>query len=215
MGLEAKINEFRDTPEDLIRLKRLANITLPALRLYPREFFTRVGLKYIVLTKDLRVANQLRKAMPEPSTGSLHYSDNNDLNCEAGMESRVHHEFYHFIEGKIKGNMYFADPAWARMNARNFRYGSGGATAYGPNGFQNLGHPGNGFISAYARYGLEEDKAEVFAWMMTRGFAERTTAWEQADPVLARKMNYIRNFIRGLNPSMDARYFARLRGSPN
>ena len=39
--------------------------------------------------------------------------------------------------------------------------------------------------------------------MMTRGFAERTTAWEQADPVLARKMNYIRNFIRGLNPSMD------------
>ena len=184
-GSEAQT--FTDSPEDRAGLQLLLSIVLPAMERYPAGVFARTGLRHVVLVKNLSVEGQRRLAMPAPEIDSVVYADNLlAAMCPSGMELRVHHEYYHFIEYRLFNDFYYRDPAWLALNPPATVYGQGGATAYGK-GFQNLGHPQPGFVSLYAAYGPEEDKAEVFGWMMTPAYAPRLQQWTAFDPALLAK----------------------------
>ena len=184
-GSEAQT--FTDSPEDRAGLQLLLSIVLPAMERYPAGVFARTGLRHVVLVKNLSVEGQRRLAMPAPEIDSVVYADNLlAAMCPSGMELRVHHEYYHFIEYRLFNDFYYRDPAWLALNPPATVYGQGGATAYGK-GFQNLGHPQPGLVSLYAAYGPEEDKAEVFGWMMTPAYAPRLQQWTAFDPALLAK----------------------------
>lgn len=186
---------FVDSEADRLRLQRLLSVVLPALERYPVILFERMRLSDIALVKNLNVEGQRRRAMPAPQTASVAYSDNDEDICLAGMELRIHHEFYHFIEHRTYANFYYRDPLWLALNPAAVSYGSGGATAYGK-GFINLGHPGAGMVSRYALYGPEEDKAEMFGWMMTPGYAHRVLQWTADDNALANKHRFMIRFLQ-------------------
>lgn len=186
---------FVDNEADRLRLQRLLSVVLPALERYPAVLFERMRLSHIALVKNLTVAGQRRKAMPAPDTASLVYADNDENICLAGMELRTHHEFYHFIEHRTFGDFYYRDPLWLSLNPAAVSYGNGGATAYGT-GFVNLGHPAAAMVSRYAFYGPEEDKAEMFGWMMTPGYALRVLQWSADDAALAAKRNFMIRFFQ-------------------
>jgi iron complex outermembrane receptor protein len=115
--------------------------------------------------------NQRRLAMPMAETDGVAYADNNAKTlCPAGMEMRVHHEFYHFIDHREYNDYYHADPSWLALNPEGLQYGRGGSTYHGKN-LQDLGHVKEGLVSMYSGYGQEEDKAETFGWMMTPDYA--------------------------------------------
>ncbi|MGK5067404.1 hypothetical protein [Janthinobacterium sp. RT4P48] len=184
-GSEAQT--FTDSSEDRAGLQLLLSIVLPAMERYPAGVFARTGLRHVVLVKNLSVEGQRRLAMPAPEIDSVVYADNLlAAMCPSGMELRVHHEYYHFIEYRLFNDFYYRDPAWLALNPPAAVYGQGGATAYGK-GFQNLGHPQPGLVSLYAAYGPEEDKAEVFGWMMTPAYAPRLQQWTAFDPALLAK----------------------------
>lgn len=193
---------FADTPADRQRLQRLLSIVLPALERHPAALYERVQVRRIELVKDLVVAGQRRLAMPAPERDSVVYADNgHEVLCLAGMELRTHHELYHVIEHRLFKDFYYRDPAWIGLNPPGLDYGQGGATAYGK-GFQNLGHPGEGLVSRYAKYGPEEDKAEVFGWLMTPGYAERFASWvdgAEGDAPLRAKRDFMRRLLRELS----------------
>ncbi len=219
LGLEAKwANEagdgswkyFENSPQDVARLKKIANITLASLSLYPKNLFKAVKLKKIYFAKDLLVSNQLRKAMPLPSTGSLIYADNNDLECDVGMEERVHHEFFHYIEEKIDGSMRYRDANWTGLNPNGFSYKEGGQIVYScAGGFRNTGHLKSGFVSRYALTAEEEDKAEMFGWIMTKGFASQVKKWSSEDGLLNNKRSFMIEYFKKIVPSMDEAYFEK------
>ena len=96
----------------------------------------------------------------------------------ARMDLRVHHEYYHFIEYRLFNDFYSREPAWLALSPPGTAYGKG---------FQNLGHPHPGLVSLHAACGPEEDKAEVFGWMMTPAYALRLEAWMALDPALLAK----------------------------
>lgn len=201
---------FTDSASDRLRLRRLLSVVLPALERYPAVLFERMRLTSIALVKNLRVAGQVRRAMPAPETSSVIYSDNEDDLCPAGMEARVHHEFYHFIEYRLFGDFYYRDPLWLALNPSGTSYGNGGATAYGTR-FLNLGHPVEGMVSRYAAYGPEEDKAEMFGWMMAPGYARRVRTWTADDAFLAAKRDFMVTLFKVESGGvMDEAYFARL-----
>lgn len=185
---------------------RLAAIVLRSLECYPPGFFTRVGLREIALVRNLSVGGQLRRAMPVPPD-TMVYSDNGGALCPAGMEVRVHHELRHFLDHRDDGDYYRVHPDWRALNPPGARYGRGGAIAYGT-GFENLGHPASGFVSRYATFGEEEDRAETFGWMMTPGYAARVADWARADEALLRKREFIIAEMRRVSGGlMDAAYF--------
>ncbi len=201
---------FRNNPEDRARLKRLANITYSALSQYPRNFLRNMNFRRVYFAKNLQVIGQMRKAMPAPESNALIYADNNDLQCEPGMELRVHHEFYHFLEGKKNGDMHFNDPSWAAMNDSKHQYSSNAAQTYScAGGFHNTGHSQPGFVSRYATTAIEEDKAEVFAWMMTKGYGSRVQNWTLNDPILKNKVDYLQRFFNTQDNRMNADFFQR------
>lgn len=182
---------FTESEQDRAGLQLLLSIVLPAMERYPVGVFARTGLRHVVLVKDLSVDGQRRLAMPAPEIDSVVYADNLlAALCPSGMELRVHHEYYHFIEYRLFNDFYYRDPAWLALNPPGTAYGQGGATAYGK-GFQNLGHPQPGLVSLYAAYGPEEDKAEVFGWMMTPAYALRLEQWSLTDAALAAKRHVL------------------------
>lgn len=192
-GSEA--HAFTESEQDRAGLQLLLSIVLPAMERYPARAFAQTGLRHVVLVKDLSVDGQRRLAMPAPEIDSVVYADNMlAAMCPSGMELRVHHEYYHFIEYRLFNDFYYRDPAWLVLNPSGTAYGQGGATAYGK-GFQNLGHPQPGLVSLYAAYGPEEDKAEVFGWMMTPAYARRLEAWSLADAALAAKRHVLRQVL--------------------
>ncbi|AQR71808.1 hypothetical protein BZG29_06850 [Janthinobacterium sp. LM6] len=188
---------FTESAQDRAGLQLLLSIVLPAMERYPAGVFARTGLRHVVLVKDLSVDGQRRLAMPVPEIDSVVYADNLlAAMCPSGMELRVHHEYYHFIEYRLFNDFYYRDPAWLALNPPGTAYGQGGATAYGK-GFQNLGHPQPGLVSLYAAYGPEEDKAEVFGWMMAPAYALRLEQWSLADAALAAKRQVLRQVLDG------------------
>ena len=200
--------EFSETPEDVVRLKRIANVTLGAMNLYPKALFKKVDLEKLYFVKDLKVAGQLRKAMPDPTKDNLVYADNSDVVCPVGMENRVHHEFYHYIEARLSGSMRARERVWQGMNKPDFKYGDGGQEVYNcAGGFRNTGHVKEGFVSRYALSAEEEDKAEMFGWIMTKGFANQVQGWTETDPVLKQKRERMIKFISDAVPEMNAEFF--------
>jgi hypothetical protein len=187
---------FTDSAEDRARLQRLLSVVLPGLERYNSVFFENVRLKNIVLVKELAVGGQRRLAMPMAESDGVAYADNNAKTlCPAGMEMRVHHEFYHFIDHREFNDYYHPDPVWLALNPAGLQYGKGGATFYGKN-LQDLGHVKPGLVSLYSSYGQEEDKAETFGWMMTPDYAVRLERFAQTDPQLAAKVRYMRDQLR-------------------
>jgi hypothetical protein len=198
-GSEA--HAFSDSEQDRAGLQLLLSIVLPAMERYPAGIFARTGLRHVVLVKDLSVDGQRRLAMPAPDIDSVVYADNLlAALCPSGMELRVHHEYYHFIEYRLYNDFYYRDPAWLALNPAGTAYGHGGVTAYGK-GFQNLGHPQPGLVSLYAAYGPEEDKAEVFGWMMAPAYALRLEQWSLTDAALAAKRHVLRQVLDGKTTS--------------
>ena len=195
----AQPQRFGSDAADLARLRRLLAVVLPALERYHPGFFQRVGLQEVGLVKDLVVGGtQLRLAMPASERSAVVYADNANPLCPAGMELRVHHELYHLVEQRLFGDFYYRDPAWLALNPEGLSYGQGGATAYG-GVFHNLGHPAAGLVSRYAQFGPEEDKAEVFGWMMTPGYAGRVKAWSGQDLALAAKRRFMMALVHRLS----------------
>jgi hypothetical protein len=192
---QASAEAFGDTDDDRRRLRTLLETILPAFERYPAALFRNIALRQVVLVKNLEVAGQRRLAMPAPETDSVIYAENGAHQlCQAGMELRAHHELYHFIEHRQFNDFYYRDPAWMAFNPAGIEYGQGGATAYGK-GFQNLGHPQPGLVSMYAQYGPEEDKAEVFGWMMTPAYAGRLRQWLPGDTALAAKQRFLQQLL--------------------
>src|SRR5271157_4725508 len=64
---------------------------------------------------------------------------------------------------------FYNDPVWKKLNPVSFTYaGKGVDMLKGDADITSL-HPRQGFITLYATSAVEEDKAEVFAYLFTAG----------------------------------------------
>jgi len=115
----------------------------------------------------------------------------------------LHHELLHFIDF-ADDDQVLVDPAWEALNERYFVYGVGGRAMREP-GSSRLARDLPGFVSRYATAALEEDKAEVFSFLMTA--PGDVAALAAADPVLRRKVAAIERQVGAAVPALDERFF--------
>src|SRR6185295_155361 len=111
----------------------------------------------------------------------------NQEGCSSTYTRRaIQHEFFHMLDLADDGELY-EDKVWKNLNLKGFHYGSGGS-ALQNNPYAGLLEPaGSGFLNAYSRSGVEEDKAEVFSCMMVHaGWVELMA---RQDPILKIKTN--------------------------
>ncbi len=141
--------------------RRAAEIVAEELARYPSGFLAEHRLLRVVLVGDLTEAG-----LPIPSLPNLEQSLVLDVDgSEPFLRRLIHHEVYHFVDYAVDDQVK-RDPAWQALNERYFVYGSGGRFVRHGSA-SRFGSGGRGFVTEYARSGLEEDKAETYAFLLT------------------------------------------------
>lgn len=169
-------------PSDPARLARARDVVARELARFPRAFLHAIRLRGVVLASDLAEGDRAIPSLPNVGGLLLFDVDGSDRDLTRGL----HHEIFHFADLADDGRLS-PDPSWEAINAPRFAYGAGGRTLRGAWAAE-APKAGElpGFVSAYATSGVEEDKAETFAFALARPAAVRERA--AADPVLRDKL---------------------------
>jgi hypothetical protein len=149
-------------PPSQEHLAQATAIVTRELGRYPVPFLRKIRLAGVVLTEDL--AENETPIPSLPNVGGLLLID--VASVESDLVRSLHHEVFHFFDLADDGRVS-PDPEWDALNPPNTSYGSGGRTLRGA----WAARPTNelpGFVSTYATSGVEEDKADTFAFAVAR-----------------------------------------------
>jgi hypothetical protein len=162
--------------------------------LYPLSFIKNLRLRSIFLVNSLDFSThtytQYRAAVPD-------YSEDTMAMIYCCKERRadyicnvIHHELFHFIDQIMYGNLYRKDREWMGFNVEGFEYGEGGAVN---RIWRPLDPAIKGFLNYYSTTGIEEDKAEVFSFLINKPEEVKNNTCS----ILQKKMDYIK-YMMGL-----------------
>ncbi len=208
--IETRWGELTGRDASAEDLARYLPLFLAEWSFYPPELVAAIGLERVVLCEGLAFAGQHRAAVPLFGTNTYY------LDVRLGREHRwyqercLHHDLYHIIDWRDDG-LLGEDAAWRALTRRRFAYGDGGASRYGGQGDQNASPREIGFLSVYSTSGLEEDKAELFGYLMVR--PHRVTAEAGGDTVLHAKLRRLQAELQAFCPALDQAFWARVRAA--
>jgi N-acetylneuraminic acid mutarotase len=179
---------------------------LEEFSLYPPEFVKRSGVKKIVICKDLAYDGQLRAAVPGLGSGILYYDAERSGNYDSYHRAVVHHEYFHLVDWRDDRKLY-VDEQWSALNPSDFKYGRGGVHVQADR-TQGLTYDRLGFMNKYSTQGVEEDKAEIFSYLITEPklMANRI----KSDSVVAAKVKMMKQLMSSFSPSMDEEFWTRV-----
>jgi hypothetical protein len=193
---------IRGTPPDATLARRATRLVADELALLPPSFVRAIGLRRVVLCGDLA-----EERLPIPSLPNYRHTLLLDVAASSDFLARLlHHEVFHFADFADDESV-LADPGWAALNETSFRYGNGGRSMRNPRSATPT-EAIPGFVTAYATSALEEDKAELFSFMMTEPVALGRRA--ALDGVIAKKREHIRAQARALSEHMDEAFWRGL-----
>lgn len=181
---------FDDALDAAVRIQR-------EFKDYPRQLFERAGCNRIVLCTKLAYAGQLRAAIPDWEHNTLYIDTQRGAKSPGYPEHVLHHEFFHLIDHADDGDVY-SDATWNALNPIGFRYGNGGINAQTTRNTGALTDSIPGFLTHYATTGVEEDKAELFAFSITHKDYIATRI--RTDTTLAAKMTRLQAILNNLCP---------------
>lgn len=206
------------TDDDADMFSKYAKIFMNEWKKYPLDFVKKTKLKAFAFVRKMEVMKQLKGAMPDTEAHVMYlgiddpweYDDPDTI-----LRYTLHHEYSHLIDDVIYGDTEYQDVKWLSFNPQGFKYVGSGDEAYKSDEAAdkaNEEHPQNGFVTGYAMFAIEEDRAETFSWLMTTTYYEKVMEWVKDDPLLAKKVNYMKAFIRKMSPSMNDAYFQKIHG---
>ena len=187
------------TDVNRVDLDRYRKILDEEFLVYPEEFVRRSRLKRIVLCRGLSFNGQNRSAVPDLEHDTLY------LDVVAGehkpeyQRRAIHHDFFHIVDFQDDGQLY-TDEQWAKLNSPTFRYGSGGVRMQ-DDARSGLPWDQPGFLNKYSTSGVEEDKAEIFTYMITCYSIVEERA--MTDKLIRKKMAAMKALLAKFSPDMN------------
>lgn len=162
---------------------------------YPRSFVQSLGFERVVLIEGGKHKGVPMGGFVMSPAGAL-FATPRLFSSQRGMS----HELFHFIDYRLvslqAGN-------WSALNRPGTQYGAGGRAVVA----QHVGAAAKlqetrrdlpGFVSLYAMSAPEEDRAELFAVMVTQPSTARDLA--RSDAVIANKTKYILDTLDQISP---------------
>lgn len=191
--------------EDSSKTAQYLPLLFAEFGLYPPDFVRETGVTQIVLCKHLAYQKQRRAAIPGLRTGILYFDVERGAGHPMYQRSVIHHEYFHLIDYRDDGKLY-VDKQWASLNPGDFQYGNGGAQVQDDLS-QGLTFDQPGFMNRYSTQGVEEDKAEIFAYLITESalMAKRVVK----DPVVAAKVKMMKQLMASFSQSIDQEFWTR------
>lgn len=172
---------------------------------YPAEAIRASGVKRIVFCRDLKASGNRIAGVALENNGTIYMDSSTEVGDEAHRRRTLHHEFFHFIDYAMHANRDILDnPAWTAANAPGTAYGSSDNGTPVPNW---ASHPAPGFVSNYSRKAMPEDRAELFAAMMTNNLTVRLLL--QKDSFLSAKLGVLKGELKAFCPQLDEAFWGR------
>jgi hypothetical protein len=161
--------------------------------LYPNSFIKLLRLKKFVFIDSLKFSTneyeQYRAGCPEYyKTMSLYYCTKEK--SPNYIRTVIHHELFHYVD--YIDDKSYEDPKFNRFNIPGFKYGKGGAYE---REYKPLDPSTIGFLNFYSTTGIEEDKAEIFQFLISNP----EKAFKYEDKIVNTKIFYIANFLKAFD----------------
>lgn len=173
---------------------------------YPPELLRKSGVQRIVLCRELKHGTRRVAGLASPSNKSIYVDSTAEIGDEAHRRRTLHHELFHFFDYTQHPKDMASNSEWQKANAPGVNYGSA-APAAKPGRANWASHPAPGFISDYSLSAVPEDRAELFAALMTNNLTLRTLL--QRDPFLAKKTQMLKDELQRFCPAADDAFWAR------
>tara|TARA_B110000444_G_scaffold91203_1_gene86162 strand:+ start:484 stop:1524 length:1041 start_codon:yes stop_codon:yes gene_type:complete len=189
--------------------KQLIYLLKEEINIYPIEFIKNSGLKFIMICEEL-ILNDSKVAGVAPghydqSPGVFYISANklkevkNNPRVKSMLKHVFHHEFYHIIDSQLTN--VIIDNQWEKINKHNY-------SKVELSGDLNLDNSINGFVTKYARNNQNEDKAELFAMLITKNSEVKKLLNE--DKVLFDKTKLLISRLKSISPSINKDFWNKL-----
>ena len=192
LGIKKNIVCLNPSKEDLdLRYKTIYK----NLGRYSYGYLKKINLKYIVLCENLSISGISTAGIPDNVMKTLIL----DINFnEKFFERVIHHEVFHIINDQHKE--IFNDREWSKFNDSKFRYAEC-STCTEKLGLETYNKT-NGFFTEYSKSTASEDMAEVYSHMiiLDKHFIDKI---RKTDPVLDKKILYIKNKIKKIDNSFN------------
>jgi hypothetical protein len=193
---------------------------------YPPCFVRSTGLKIILITRELK----LRRANVAGLSGAfvIRYNlsfvinrfdeerDNLDRNLHVKeyMREMIQHEFFHSIDQKFNPEKGGSEVTWKNLQGGDTRYGHGGIDAIksqaGGESTLGMEHSEPGFVLSYGKSAPSEDRATIYEYLAIADLKAKLELWCEEDEILAKKVAFIKNFMKRLNPKFDDHFWNAL-----
>ena len=127
---------------------------------YDKKFLKKINLRYVVLCKNLKVAEIKTAGVPNHDMKTLIVDINFD---ERFFERSMHHELFHIVEESYKD--LFSYKEWEKFNTPEFKYAKCSTCTNKLD--LSLINNTKGFLTEYSMTTASEDMAEIFSLLMT------------------------------------------------
>ena len=189
--------------------KQLIYLIKKEIDVYPIEFINNSGLKFIMICETL-ILNESQVVGVAPghydqSPGVFYISANhlkdvkNNPKVQSMLKHVFHHEFYHIIDSQLTN--VIIDNQWEKINKIEY-------SSVDISGDLNLDNSINGFVTQYARNNQNEDKAELFAMLMTKNSDVKKLL--NKDEVLFNKTKLLISRLKSISPSINKNFWNKL-----
>ena len=189
--------------------KQLIYLIKKEIDVYPIEFINNSGLKFIMICETL-ILNESQVVGVAPghydqSPGVFYISakllkdGRNNHRVKSMLKHVFHHEFYHIIDSQLTN--VIIDNQWEKINKNKY-------SDTEISGDLNLDNSINGFITQYAKNNQNEDKAELFAMLITKNSEVKKLLNE--DKVLFNKAKLLISRLKNISPSINKDFWIKL-----
>lgn len=172
---------------------------------YPPALIRASGVKRIAFCRDLKSRGTRVAGVALEKNATIYMDSSTEIGDEAHRRRTLHHEFFHFLDYAMHPDQDLGNnPEWAAANAPDAAYGAAASAAPVANW---ASHPAPGFVSSYARQAVPEDRAELFAGLMTNNLTLRLLL--QKDSFLAAKLGVLKNELKAFCPQVDEAFWTK------
>jgi hypothetical protein len=179
---------------DIKKLRKAVALFIQEINLYPRDFFRDARCQDIYFVKGLFYEKKPTEGIFSLNTNFIFYDYARSSGNTHKIRHSIHHELYHVIGSK---HPFWNEHGvqWETLNSSEFSYGvKRGKRASNP---VNIYAPSElGFVTEYAMVSAEEDRAEVFAYMMRPDELRLVEQWAQKDTILFKKVTMMKEFLK-------------------
>jgi len=187
-------------------LERIAVILEQELPLYPIEALEAAPIDTIYLCTNLRVGPTPVAGVAQRSSRAIFLEVDPGSAPVDHLRSVIHHELAHTLE-----DLYSDDfmESWAAYNLAEFEYLQA-TVSLGDVGLTWGSMTTPGFATSYGMTNTLEDRAELYAHLMTR--FDATLVRGERDPTLRAKTRALMRELSEVAPGMDADFWRLVRG---